>query len=186
MTGRLPHPTLRRGADRRRARGQALVEFALVIPLFLLLLMTLIDFGRVVYAQNTINQDAAEAARVGSVSADGLTKSPVDTFTPRYAAIRAAALVMAPAVPISAANDPLANIKGASGACSSATGTPAMPDDGTTGACFYPNGVNNSGPTTPPKIVVKISISVPLITPIISRILGGSISLTATSEQLLQ
>ena len=155
------------------------MEFALVLPIFLLLLMTLFDFGRVIYAQHTINQDAREGTRKGAVSADSLSTSA--QFTARFAAIRAAARVMAPAVALTDAN-----IKGATGACSTATGTPAMPNDGTTGACFYPNGVNNTGGSTPPKIVVKITVSVPLITPIISNILGGSISLSATSEELLK
>jgi len=37
----------RRGA---RGNGQALVEFALVIPLFLLLMVALFDMGRAVFA----------------------------------------------------------------------------------------------------------------------------------------
>ena len=37
----------------------------MVLPIFLLILMGLLDFGRVIYAQHTINQDAAEGARVG-------------------------------------------------------------------------------------------------------------------------
>lgn len=51
----------------RRNEGQALVEFALVIPLFLLLLFGIVDFGRYVYTANGLNQAAREAARVGSV-----------------------------------------------------------------------------------------------------------------------
>jgi Flp pilus assembly protein TadG len=50
-----------------RSRGQALVEFALVLPLFLLLIFGLIDLGRAVYAQNAISEGAREAARWGSV-----------------------------------------------------------------------------------------------------------------------
>jgi hypothetical protein len=52
---------------RRRSRGQALVEFALVLPIFLLLLFGLIDVGRYVYVSNAFNQAAREAARYGSV-----------------------------------------------------------------------------------------------------------------------
>ena len=52
----------------RHTEGQALVEFALVIPLFLLLLFGIVDFGRYVYTANGLNQAAREAARVGSVS----------------------------------------------------------------------------------------------------------------------
>lgn len=51
----------------RRNRGQSLVEFALVVPLFILMLFGLIDLGRYVYATNAMNQATREAARVGSV-----------------------------------------------------------------------------------------------------------------------
>ncbi len=54
----------RRARDRR---GQALVEFALVVPIFLLLLFGLIDVGRYVYVSNAFNQAAREAARYGAV-----------------------------------------------------------------------------------------------------------------------
>ena len=52
---------------RDRTRGQALVEFALVLPLFFLLLFGIIDVGRLVYVSNAFNQAAREAARYGSV-----------------------------------------------------------------------------------------------------------------------
>lgn len=52
---------------RPRQRGQALVEFALVVPLFALILFVLLDFGRVIYTQNTVDQAAREASRVGSL-----------------------------------------------------------------------------------------------------------------------
>ena len=56
---------------RRRSdgSGQALVEFALVIPIFLLLLFGLIDGGRYVYMSNVLSQAAREAARVGAAEA---------------------------------------------------------------------------------------------------------------------
>jgi Flp pilus assembly protein TadG len=53
---------------RRRSPGQALVEFALVFPIFLLVLFGLIDVGRYVYTANAINQGAREGARYGSVA----------------------------------------------------------------------------------------------------------------------
>lgn len=52
---------------RRTSRGQALVEFALVIPVFFMLMFGLIDLGHFVYVSNALNQAAREAARVGSV-----------------------------------------------------------------------------------------------------------------------
>ncbi len=59
---------LRTGRLAERDRGQAMVEFALVIPIFLLMLFAVIDFGRYVYTANGLNEAAREAARVGSVS----------------------------------------------------------------------------------------------------------------------
>jgi Flp pilus assembly protein TadG len=55
----------RRGA---RGRGQALVEFALVIPLFLLLLVAIFDLGRAVFAWNTLSNAAREGARIAIVN----------------------------------------------------------------------------------------------------------------------
>ncbi len=52
---------------RRGARGQALVEFALVAPLFFLLLFAIIDFGRYVYYVQIINNAAREGARYAIV-----------------------------------------------------------------------------------------------------------------------
>lgn len=48
---------------RRDARGQSLVEFALIVPVFVLLLVGLFDVGRAVYAYNTVNNAAREGAR---------------------------------------------------------------------------------------------------------------------------
>jgi hypothetical protein len=71
---------MRAGWGRRRdsepARGQALVEFSLVIPLVLLLIFALIDFGRLVYIQNAMSQAAREGARYGSVQARSGTDVP--------------------------------------------------------------------------------------------------------------
>jgi Flp pilus assembly protein TadG len=58
---------------RRRRRGQALVEFALVFPLLMLLVFALVDLGRVVYTHNAMAEAAREAARWGSVQARSAT-----------------------------------------------------------------------------------------------------------------
>lgn len=46
----------------RFASGQGLVEFALIFPLLMIIVMLLFDFGRVLYAYSTV----ADAARQGS------------------------------------------------------------------------------------------------------------------------
>ena len=63
-------------------RGQALVEFALVIPLLFLLIFALVDFGRVIYTQNAISQGAREGARWGSVQARSASDIPgIEEYT---------------------------------------------------------------------------------------------------------
>jgi hypothetical protein len=59
---------MRLGTSHRR-RGQALVEFALVIPIFLLGLFGLIDGSRLVFLNSTLSQAAREGARLASVEA---------------------------------------------------------------------------------------------------------------------
>jgi Flp pilus assembly protein TadG len=63
----LLRPTARRSWTADRARGQALVEFALVFPLFVLLLFGLVDLGRLAYINNAIAEAAREGARWGTV-----------------------------------------------------------------------------------------------------------------------
>jgi Flp pilus assembly protein TadG len=73
----------RLGRD-RRSRGQSLVEFAIVIPLFLLLLFALIDMGRLVYINNALAQGAREGARWGAVdsrAASAANRTAVGTRT---------------------------------------------------------------------------------------------------------
>jgi len=52
----------------RAGRGQALVEFALVIPIFLLILIAIFDLGRGVFAYNSITNAAREGARLAIVN----------------------------------------------------------------------------------------------------------------------
>jgi hypothetical protein len=54
---------------RRPASGQSLVEFAVVLPMFLLLLTGVFDGGRLVYMNTVLSQAAREAARAASVEA---------------------------------------------------------------------------------------------------------------------
>lgn len=51
----------------RSRRGQSLVEMALVLPVFLLILIGLFDFGRAIYASNAIGNAARTANRVAIV-----------------------------------------------------------------------------------------------------------------------
>ncbi|KPJ50401.1 MAG: hypothetical protein AMJ38_01880 [Dehalococcoidia bacterium DG_22] len=50
-------------------RGQSLVEFALVLPIFLLVLFAIVDFGMAFHAWITVTNSAREGARLGAVRA---------------------------------------------------------------------------------------------------------------------
>jgi hypothetical protein len=55
----------------RRARtGQGLVEFALVFPIFIMLLLGAFDIGRAVFAYNEITNAAREGVRIAIVNQD--------------------------------------------------------------------------------------------------------------------
>lgn len=47
--------------------GQAMAEFALVLPIFLLILFGIVDGGRMVFANNHLAEAAREGSRWGSV-----------------------------------------------------------------------------------------------------------------------
>jgi Flp pilus assembly protein TadG len=58
---RSPRGALRRHLD-TRTRGQSLVEFALILPLFLVFVAACLDLGRVFYANISLNNAAREGA----------------------------------------------------------------------------------------------------------------------------
>ena len=53
---------------KRSAAGQSLVEVALVLPVLLIILLGIFDFGRAVFAFNTVSNSARAAARVAIVN----------------------------------------------------------------------------------------------------------------------
>ena len=60
------------GHDRRTGRGQVLVEFALVIPIFLLLFMAVIEFAFVFNAILSVNFAARNAALQGAEAGNAI------------------------------------------------------------------------------------------------------------------
>lgn len=61
----------------RWERGQALVEFALILPILLMIVMGIIDFGRMLYLYSQLSNGLREGARYGSLT------GPDDT-NPQY------------------------------------------------------------------------------------------------------
>ena len=52
----------------RRGHGQGLVEFAIVLPVIMLIVMGLMDLGRGIYTYNTLSQSSRQAARTAIVN----------------------------------------------------------------------------------------------------------------------
>ena len=73
MTRRLAASGSGRGAQ-RRDEGAAAVELALVLPVLLLVIFGIIDFGRMLNAQITVTEAAREGARAESFGADAATR----------------------------------------------------------------------------------------------------------------
>ena len=55
---------------RPSARGQTLIEYALILPVLMLLLVVLFDFGRAVYYYSVVYSAAREGARYGIIHPD--------------------------------------------------------------------------------------------------------------------
>lgn len=66
---------------RRNTAGQSLVELALILPVFLLLLLTSLDLGRLMYSQIAITNAAKEGALVASQGGTFQTGAPCNTTT---------------------------------------------------------------------------------------------------------
>lgn len=67
---RLPISRSRHGLRQRapRSLGQSVVEFAMVVPVFLLLLLMAVDFGRLFYTYIQVSNAAREAAAFGATA----------------------------------------------------------------------------------------------------------------------
>ena len=61
-----------------KQRGASMVEFAIILPGFLLLMCWVIYGGMWMYAQNTLNEIARNAVRYGAVEAAAATQEGVD------------------------------------------------------------------------------------------------------------
>jgi Flp pilus assembly protein TadG len=59
--------------SRRSARGQSLVELALTLPLLLIILLGVVDLGRVYFSYMTVINAAREGARYGAANPNDST-----------------------------------------------------------------------------------------------------------------
>ena len=139
---------------RRRSRGQSLVELALIAPVFLILLLTAIDLGRLMYSQITITNAAKEGALVASQGGTWQAGAGCsDTNT-----VMCGALTEAQGGFI-VVDQTRVNL------------TPAVCDKDAP----YPAG-------GPPTVTVEVSAPFRLVTPIVASIVGNNIVLHASAD----
>ena len=67
---------------RKKRRGAAAVEFAVVAPLFFLMIFGMIEFGRMIMVQQLLTNASREGARLGVL--DGSTMADVRTSVKNY------------------------------------------------------------------------------------------------------
>ena len=171
---------MRRGAAHRR-RGQALVEFALVIPIFLLVLFGLLDMGRAVYANHTLNQAAREAARlaatqahwVGNPMAEATCNTPAGPVCPAdMAALKANIDAAANRMAVGLGTIPSAQIYMQ---CNPATS--AAPTGAWTGSSCANNNATNL-------VSIRIAYTHTMITPIVGQI-ANNFSLSSSVTMVI-
>lgn len=88
---------------RKYRRGAAVVEFAIIAPVFFLLVMGMIEYGRMVMVQQVLTNASREGCRMGVL--DGTTAADVTTMINSYmtaARINGATVTMNPNPPSSA------------------------------------------------------------------------------------
>jgi Flp pilus assembly protein TadG len=90
----------------RKRRGASAVEFAIVAPVFFLVVLGIIEFGRMVMVQQVITNAAREGARIAVL--DSATPARVTQRVNDYltaASLRGATITMTPNPPASATFD---------------------------------------------------------------------------------
>ena len=151
----------------RRHTGQSMVEFAILAPIFFLLLLGTIDMGRAVYIYNTISDAAREGTRAAI---------PFDTPLPTNAAVVAAVqskLGGGFTLQVDAACAGIA----AGGSC------PTVPTVPNTGFIWYGPGVGTPGRGP---VTVKISFLFQPWIPVVRDAAGNGVVISAQSTMVTE
>ena len=145
------------GGGRRTLRGQSVVEFAIALPVLLLLVSALLDLGRVYYYRITIEDGARNAVRV-LVSNDA-GSGPGD----------AAGCAAAQAAVVDASGAPVCPSAGTQPAAGQVLVVISCPDTGN--ACVGdPTGTVHGQPVT-----VDVYYGFQLLTPLMSSLAPGGV-----------
>lgn len=169
----------------RLQRSQALIEFALVSPVLLLLLFGIIDIGRAVFYYDTVNHAAREGARTAVRASNQLpTNSDVIT-TVTAQMIGAPVSAPCPQGPVTGATPPgntaWVYITEPNPPSTVETTPPPNAPGGeystaSAGSC---SAINPAGANTPLQVTVRFNLI--LITPVIAQATADHILITAAA-----
>jgi Flp pilus assembly protein TadG len=148
-----------------RHSGQSMVEFAILAPIFFLLLLGTIDLGRAIYIYNTISDAAREGARAAI---------PFDTPLPTNAnVIGAVQSKLGGGFTLS--TDPCL----ASPPCA----TPTTPTTPNSGYIWYSSGIGTPGRGS---VTVKISFLFQPWVPVVRDAAGNGLVISAESTMVTE
>lgn len=164
----VPSPT-RFGRPRRGAVGQALVEFAFVLPIFLLMLFGLLDMGRFVYMNSVLSQAAREGARLAAVEASwiGSADPSCGAFGGPVCPANLAALQADVKAAANRMVTPFATISNVYLSCDPQGSAPSGTWTGS--SCVN----NTTGGSTPNVVSVHVVLTFTPITPVVGQIVGS-------------
>ena len=151
----------------RRHRGQSMVEFAVLSPVFFLLLLGTIDLGRAVYIYNTISDAAREGTRAAV---------PFDTPLPSNATV-VAAVQSKLGGGFSLVVDTACAGLPAGGSC------PTTPTQPNTGYIWYGPGIGTPGRG---EVTVKISFLFQPWIPVVRDAAGDGVVISAQSTMVTE
>lgn len=142
--------------SRARRRGQALVEFALIVPIMLFLLVIATDFGRLFFSYIQINNAAREGAAAGMYAPTGL-------------------------VAITGRAQQETNAQAQRGENAISVTTSCADQSGTPIACSLATGGAGSGN----RITVNVNEPFTFLTPLIGGFFGGNLQLNASATSVV-
>ena len=141
-------------------RGQALVELALVLPVFLLLAMGTVDLGRGVIYHNLLSNVAREGARMGILHSSTYATICNQVITQAF----------------------LPNLSPTPVTCTASGSPDAVTHDGSLTVTVHKGTPGSTGDPD----LVTLSYSFRPITPLIGNIVGNSLSLSASSSMYVE
>lgn len=156
--------------------GQAMVEFALVIIIVVLVMVGILDFGRVVFAYNDTSHASRDAARQASVAPTDCESiySVVQRQTQGQAAVSAS--VDYRRQPSSSISNPAWTV----GICPAYDPSASYDDDPATGTPSTAVSAVIGG-----EIRVVVTNDVALATPLMASLVGGSMTVQGSSSMVV-